>query len=156
MSTHTIDYLKFYRRRIWLPLFCKVTLYLTTYVTRNCKIPENLCFSHQNVGLSKYKTCFFIINNIYSVLLGYLCLWCDRKSVKALIGLVFSTIISYLFYRRLKNVLLQMETYLSQNSECSRWPIRTFAECISIPYMLQGRNLMFKQLPLDLANVTAW
>ena len=42
----------------------------------------------------------------------------------------FRQIMSYIFYKRLKKVLLQRVTYLSQNSECSKWPIRIFAECI--------------------------
>ena len=36
---------------------------------------------------------------------------------------------SYIFYQRLKKVLLQRETYWTQNFECPKWPIRTFAEC---------------------------
>ena len=47
---------------------------------------------------------------------------CDvtETQLNALIILYFRHIMSYIFYQKLKKVLLQRVTYLSQNSECSK------------------------------------
>ena len=58
---------------------------------------------------------------------GYLCLWRDQIFIR----LVFSTNhVLYILPKTEKSFTSKGNlTYLRQNSECSKWPVRTFAVC---------------------------
>ena len=146
---YSIDLLYFYRKKTMGTLFGTVTLYLAMFSPKTEKNNRKPKFFSSKCWFIKIQNLFFFIrNNIYPVLLCHNGIWVftDAKwyvqmrqyRMRVLLFVTrwmhwsdwyFRQIMSYISYQSLKNVLLQRVIYLSQNSECFKWPIITFAEC---------------------------